>query len=438
MIRPARPATEQPSAAPRRTGWRTRALVDATRGRVGGLTGRLTHAAPHWVSGAFAGVQGALLSLLAVVVPAMAAYVATSADPANDAVGWPRSVAVGAALWLLGHGGELVAGDTRIGLVPLGLTWLIAFGAYASARRSAHPVRSAWPAAIGGHLVVVLVALVIAGDTGPLGAGPVALARTLLGASVVAAIGTGLGVARRGEVLAWLARHGARLPRWLALSVRAGLIAPALLVAAGSAVVLTWSVAGRAATGDVLAALGVDAFGGVMLGFAELALLPNLVLWAVAWLVGTGFSIGAGTLFSPAELMGGPLPALPLLGSLPTQAGGALVWAPVLVVAIGVLVALWLHRTLREDAVWQPLAAAVVTAGTGALVLGLLAAVSGGPVGPARLTVVGAPPLLVALDGGVLLLAGVLVVVPASALVREAVRRSVVRGWRRVRGASGD
>ncbi|MCV2395465.1 DUF6350 family protein [Actinotalea sp. M2MS4P-6] len=435
VIRPARPVTEVPATAPRRRGWRTRAAVDGARRRAGGLAARVTDGAPHWTSGLFAGVQGAVLSLLVVVVPAMAAYVATSADPSNDAIGWPRSVAVGAALWLLGQGGELAADGARVALVPLGLTWLVGFAAYASARRSAHPVVAAWPAAIAGHLAVVVVALLSVGQTGPMGVGTGAVVRTLVGATAISAVGLGLGIARRGTVLAWFARRAAPLPRWLRVAVRAGLIAPALLVAAASAVVLTWTLAGRATTGDVVAALGVDAFGGAMLGLAQLTLVPNLVIWAVTWLVGTGFSVGAGTLFSPSELAGGPLPALPLLGSLPTQAGGPLVWVPAVVVAVGVLLALWLHRSIDEDAAWQPLASAVVAALVGAVVLGLLAAASGGPVGPGRFTVVGPPALLVAMDGAVLLLAGLLVAVPASPLVRDAVRRAAGRGWRRLRGA---
>ncbi len=122
---------------------------------------------------------------------------------------------------------------------------------------------------------------------------------------------------------------------------------------------MTWALAGQAATGDVIEALGTDAFGGAMLAVAQLGLVPNLVLWAVSWLTGTGFAVGAGTMFAPDHVLGGPMPALPLLGALPTQAGGLLVWAPVVVVLVGALAGLRLHRGLEEEAPWQPLAAAV-------------------------------------------------------------------------------
>lgn len=382
----------------------------------------------RWASGLFAGVQGALLSLLVVVVPAMAAYVATSADPANDAIGWSRAVAVGGALWLLGQGGALVAGDATVALVPLGITALVVFAGHASARRSAHPTVGAWLAAVGGHLAVVVVVLLGVGSTGPVGAGPGAVARTVLGALGVAALGLGLGAARPGMVSSWAGPRLTAVPAWLRTSVRVGLAVPAALVALAAAVTATWAVAGRAATGDVLEALGPDAFGGVTLAIAQLALVPNLVLWAMSWLTGTGFAVGAGTRFAPDEILGGPMPALPMLGALPTHAGGLLAWAPAAVVLVGLAAAWWLHRRLAEQAAWQPLAAVAVTTAVAAGVTGLLALASGGPVGPGRMTVVGPPAALVALDVAALLVPALALVLPGSALVRQAVRRALRRG----------
>lgn len=391
-----------------------------------------------WGSGLFAGVQGAALSLLVVVVPAMAAYVATSADPANDAIGWPRAVAVGAALWLLGQGGVLVAGGTAVALVPLGITALVVFGCYASARRSAHPTVGAWLAGVGGHLVVVLIVLLGAGSTGPLGAGSGAVARTLLGSLTVAALGLGLGAARPGAVAAWAGPRLAGWPAWLRTSIRVGFAVPVALVAVAAVVTATWALAGRAATGDVLEALSPDAFGGVTLAVAQLALVPNLVLWALSWLTGTGFAVGAGTRFAPDEILGGPMPALPLLGALPTDAGGPLAWAPAVVVLVGLAAAWWLHRRLAEQAAWQPLAAIGVTTAVAAAVTGLLALVSGGPVGPGRMTVVGPPALLVALDTAALVLPALVLVLPGSALVRQAVRRALRRDRTEAADGQGD
>jgi hypothetical protein len=372
------------------------------------------------------------MSLVVVVVPAMAAYVATSADPANERIGWPRSAGVGAAVWLLGQGGELVAGNARVAIVPLGVTALVVFACYASARRSARPSVPAWVAGTAGHLAIVAVAMVGLGASGPLGAGSGAVVRTVLGAAAAAALGLGLGLARDGAPGAWLAPRVASVPAWLRVAVRVGLGVPAMLLAAASVVVLTWVMAGQAATGDVIAALGTDAFGGAMLAVAQLGLVPNLVVWAVSWLTGTGFAVGAGTMFAPDHVLGGPMPALPLLGALPTQAGGLLVWAPVVVVLVGALAGLRLHRGLREEAPWQPLAAAAAAAVVAAVVTAGLAALSGGPAGPGRMTVVGPASLRVALDTVALVLPGLALVVPGSPLVRQTVRRAMGRGRDRI------
>ncbi|MDO8122328.1 DUF6350 family protein [Isoptericola sp. b490] len=423
-----RPVAEEPAAPRGRRRWPE--AVDALRQRVGQV--RLRRPAARigpsgLAAGLFAGVQGALLSLLVVVVPAIAAYVATSADPANDRIGWSNAVAVGSALWLLAQGGALEAGGASVTLVPLGLTALVVFAGYASARRSSPPTPGAWLTAVAGHLALTVLVVLGAGGTGPAGAGGGAVARTLAGAAACGALGLGLGATRRGALGAWLAPRVAGVPTWLRAATRAGLMVPALLVLLASAVTATWAVAGRAATGDVIEALGADSFGGVTLAVAQLGLAPNLVLWAVSWLTGTGFAVGAGTRFAPDQVLGGPMPAIPLLGALPTQAGGLLSWAPAAVVVVTLPVAWWLRRRMHEEAAWQPLAAAALAASLAAVTTGALAAASGGPVGPGRLAVVGPAPGLVVLDTVALVLPALVLVVPGSALVREAVRGAVRR-----------
>ncbi len=61
-----------------------------------------------------------------------------------------------------------------------------------------------------------------------------------------------------------------------------------------------------------------DILGGVAVTIAELAFLPNLVIWTGAWLIGPGFAIGAGSSVGPLATSLGPLPAVPILGALPT------------------------------------------------------------------------------------------------------------------------
>ncbi|GEN80746.1 cell division protein PerM [Actinotalea fermentans] len=390
--------------------------------------------APRWVSGALAGVQAALLSVLAVVTPALAAYVATSADPANADVGWTRSVAVGAALWLMGHGGALQVGGLSLTIVPLGVTVLALFAAHASARRSAYPTPGAWAAGIGGYLVAVLLVTLLAGDAGPLGAGWGSVARTLIGATLIAAIGLGWGLLRPGRLAVVTRPLWSRVPPVARAAARAGALVPAALLAVAAAVTVGWALSGRAATGDVIVGLGLDTFSGLVMAVAQLSLVPNLVLWALAWLAGPGFAVGQGTVFSPTEVVSGPMPALPLLGALPAEPSGAGPWVPLLVVAAGAIAGWWLHRRLEPRSPWQPLGAAVGSGLVAGLVVGVATALAAGSAGPGRMSEVGAQPLLV--GGTVALLAGlgaVVVAVPTDAAVRAALRGA----WSRLRGRAG-
>src|SRR5690606_27316238 len=51
---------------------------------------------------------------------------------------------------------------------------------------------------------------------------------------------------------------------------------------------------------------------------AQIAFLGNIVVWVGAWLIGPGFALGAGSSISPVNTIVGPVPALPILGAVPT------------------------------------------------------------------------------------------------------------------------
>lgn len=387
--------------------------------------------APRWVSGALAGVQAALLSVLAVVTPALAAYVATSADPANADVGWTRSVAVGAALWLMGHGGALQVGELSLTIVPLGVTALALFAAHASARRSAHPTGGAWAAGIGGYVAAVALVTLLAGDAGPLGAGWGSVARTLLGSAALAAVGLGSGLLRPGRLAALSRPVWSRVPHPARAALRAGLLVPAALVAMAAVVTTGWALSGRAATGDVIAGLGLDTFSGLVMAVAQLSFVPNLVLWAVAWLAGPGFAVGQGTVFSPTEVVSGPMPALPLLGALPAEPSGGGQWVPLVVVAVGAVAGWWLHRHLPPRSAWQPVGVAAGAGLVAGVVVGVATALAAGSAGPGRMAEVGAASLAVGTAVALLTAMGALAVaVSTDAAVHAAARR----GWSHLRG----
>lgn len=414
-----------PSTRPRR-----RVVDDAAGPRffVSDLDG-----APRWVGGMLAGLQAALLSLLVVVLPAVAAYVATSSAPATAGVPWTRAVSVASGLWLLAHGVPMTLAP-GVTLVPLGLTALALFGCYASARRSGYATRSALGAGVGAYAGVVLVVGLATGvPLLHLGAG-------LLGAAVLAAVGLGAGLLRRPEAPRLrdvLEPVRARLPEPVAHGIAAGTTALATLVLLAALLATAWVVMGRTAVAEVVHGLDLDPVGGAVLAIAELAYVPTLVLWALAWLAGPGFAVGAGTLFSAGEAQAGALPAVPLLGALPAPdiAGGVLVAMPVVTVLAGAATAWVLRRRLVTERALDPLVAgltAAATAGLGAL---LLAALARGGIGPGRMAGLGPEPVLVGLAVAAGVAAGSLVVLlPGDPHVRAL----VLRGVRRTRdGAVG-
>lgn len=423
------PGVAAPTTAPRQS-----VLLPAG---LGALRSFAPDGAPHWFSGLLAGLQGALLSLLAVAVPALAAYVATSADPSNAEVGWLRSVGVGTSLWLMGHGAPVTVGGATLTIVPLGVTALALFAAYASARRSAHPTASAWLAGTVGHVLVVLLAAVLLGQVEASGSGMLTVLRLVVGAGLVGGVGLGLGTVRFHRIREMTRPWWSRIHPLVRTAVAAGTLVLAALVAVASLVTAGWVVARRAAAGDVIEGLGVDLFGGFLMAVAQLSLAPNLVLWVVSWLSGPGFAVGAGTVFSPTEVTSGPLPALPMLSALPTGLDHAdvLRWVPVTVVLVGALAGAWLEARIRGGRALHVLLGCL----WGALASGVLGAVAvvaaSGAAGPGRLAVVGASPLAVGLHVSVLAGLGMLLAaLPLSGAVRAGVARGARAGWARLRG----
>jgi Family of unknown function (DUF6350) len=169
--------------------------------------------------------------------------------------------------------------------------------------------------------------------------------------------------------------------------IAAASIAVALLLATGYARVIT-----------LYESLQAGVAGGIALTLAQLALIPNVVLWGVSWLLGPGFAIGTGSSVSPLGTSLGPIPALPLLGPLPQgdlTFGLLGVLVPVLA---GFLSAVALQpRVRRAFGTAEPgrrwLAAVGAGMGlAGAAVLAVLTWWSAGAAGPGRLVDVGPGP----------------------------------------------
>lgn len=328
-----------------------------------------------------AGLEASVLSWLVLVVPVVAAYIATVAAPVLGEASWFDAARNATSGWLLSFGQPLVvttpataiapASSTVVTLVPIGLTLVTAALLAGAVRRAmiANPVSLlATVLAAGG---VVAGGYRLAGVTPTLGA-VLTTALVLVGGAVAGWLRSTPVTAREG----W--------PTWCLAGLRAGRrVLLALLGTAAATLVLALVVRASAVLA-VQQSFGADVVSTLLLLATQLLALATLVVWALSWLVGPGFSIGAVVVTSDAATAG-PLPALPVLAAVPDTGPGPGRWILVLavLVAAGALVApLARARDWRVRGVVGAVAA--TTAGLAAAVLGGL---SGGSVGP--LAVVG-------------------------------------------------
>ena len=358
------------------------------------------------------------------------------------AVDWGVFYRAAADTWLLGHGVDVrFALDPALvgalGLPPTDTSFVVTVGALGVAlatavlaartgsrlRQTDHP-RLAVTVAVA---VFAVLSAVLALSAGTSAAQPSRWQGVLLPTAVFAAgLAVGWRLRRRGEADGRVGMPGRGLGRlgvsadWSVLlreGARMGLAAVAALFAASAVLVALLLVFGYAQVVTLYESLQGNLLGGAVLTLGQLALLPNLVLWTAAWLLGPGFALGAGSSVSPLGTVVGPVPALPVLGALPA---GDLGWGflGLLVPIVPALLCAALLRPRLDRALSLPsspleLAGAGASAGvTSGVVLGLLTWAASGSAGPGRLASVGASPLLVgavaALEIGVAVSLGLL------------------------------
>ncbi len=311
--------------------------------------------------------------------------------------------------WLVGHGSGVSVGGTAYGLVPLGgvlvAAVLVAVPTAVATRRPVPEPGVLLAGTAGAYGVVAALAAAVAGTGG--GDVSIGLVRGTFAAFLVAALGAWCGTSVWAEhrVRWWPTEHEVVRAVVRAACSGAGLV---LAAAAVVYVVLLATHLDRAA--DLWAGLAPTGGGALGLAAVSVALVPNLVLWTLAALLGPGFALGADTSVDLTGVHLGEVPALPTLAALPSP--GELPGWTVLLGVVPLLGGMWAGARLRrpEDADLPRRLA--LGAGAGALAglgLGVLVALSGGSAGADRLADVGPPtvtPLLVAV--GVLALGGAL------------------------------
>ncbi|MDH6283355.1 hypothetical protein M2284_000486 [Rhodococcus sp. LBL1] len=313
------------------------------------------------------------------IVLISAAVLVTLVSSNSDLTGAVGAIAAG---WLALHQVSLTVTDAPLGILPLLptalLVWAVARGcARAMTPRSTlQDAARVVAAAVAGPLAATLIALAVITDATvviPL-ATPNALEALacVVGIHLVAACAGVVVVIGRAECT----RLGA--PDWLPAAAGPAARAAGLLFAAGAAATVVSLVWSWSEVGGLLD----DNTGFVgILGLTVLSVLylPNVAVGAVAVLVG-GTAHAGGTAVSVFEVVGGPVPPVPVLGGVPTTLVGS-AWPVLLLVpvTVGALLGRDCGR-LRLPAAETAYAVLCAAAGVG-VTAAVVGALAGGDIG---------------------------------------------------------
>ena len=226
---------------------------------------------------------------------------------------------LGTLFWLLSNGVGVRIGAIPVTLVPWGATAVIAFMICrfaAACARQVHAEQKISPglisiATVAAYQLPVLVGAVLWGEPWQ---APARWASVIAVLVVAGWWGSSRSLgARRADVRGWA---------WTV--PRAVLAAQLAMLVAGAAVLVTglWMHLKRVEA--LHEALQPGVAGGIALLLLQLAFAPNALVWSASYALGSGFSIGAGSVVAPAATQLGILPGIPLLGALPSPGPGDL------------------------------------------------------------------------------------------------------------------
>jgi len=364
--------------------------------RLAGPVADPRHRRPLVLVAALGGVVAAGALLVVCLGVAVTGWFLT--DAASH--GAPRdALRTGALGWLMGHGSGIRIQGTAVTAVPLLLTLLAAWSCWRVGHRVGSSVSGHgpdadqiadgerdWtvPVAVAcfalGYVAITLVAASLAGTP-----------QTALSTSSAVGWSVFLTIAVGGPAIAvgsgraaiWTAMLPGNL-RATAASCRA--VLRSVLLASLVTFVVALSVDIATAI-NVLSELRLATGELVVFVVLSLLVLPNATLFSASYLLGPGFTVGAQTLVSPTVVVTGALPAFPLLAALP-DSGPVPSWTvwllavPPLAAALGAALAQRRRPTVRwEEGALRGCAGGVVAG----LLLGWLATLAGGAVGPGRM-----------------------------------------------------
>jgi len=372
---------------------------------------------PRWLTVLFAAAESLLVLAIGIAIPLAVGSLVWAVTMGFEP-DWADIWRASADLWLLGHGVDVTfhldaataaalgAGADapwHITIALLGFALLTAALGVRAGRRISevgHPILGIVTELIvfgGGSTAVVILSL-----------HPDARASIWQGVglpTLVFAIGLCIGV---GQVLLRPERFTdvphryadalrGLVGRWPAVIrvagggvLRAATAAVLGLVVVASALLAAALIAGYTQVLTLYETLHTEVLGGIALTLGQLALLPDLIVWTIAWIAGPGFSVGTGSIAGPFTTALGPLPPVPAFGAIPATSGGAAWLAIVLVLVVGLVVGFLSYPRIRSEVRdWWAVLVGIAAGALAGLVVGLLAWAASGSAGPGRLQDIG-------------------------------------------------
>ena len=392
---------------------------------------------PLWLQGVVELIVTALFSALAVFA-AMSAVWATKGFGDME---FSSVAAMSAHLWLLIHGVPLDlaaafgASAGTMTLVPLGLSILPLLLCYRSGRRLA---RASYEGeflipVLSGSVTYALISSAMYGWASPHPQPLQALNAALvpLGIVVAGLMWGGYREARSlsrmvgvdtAEQISQMSQYSRWAGSYAWAVVRAAVVAFVALVGLGAVLLGIGILAGWSQIVATYQELHAGAVGDTAVTLLQLGFLPNLVIYAIAWSTGAGFSFGAGTSVGLTSSDVGTLPMLPILGAVPESMGTFGLVGLLVPLGAGAIAGWWFLRE-GEDHLdewvalkvpFRPLSALISAVALG-VVTGILTSfgalwlgwISYGSLGIGRFTEVGAEPLTFAVHTALTVGAGV-------------------------------
>jgi hypothetical protein len=299
-------------------------------------------------------------------------------------------------LWLVAHHVEVtVHGVGRIGLLPLGLVLLPGALLERAGRWVTHEGHVTRLRHVGFAALAIAFPYALFTAAVAVGSDTSAVQPSLVQAAgwgfLLAFVAGGFGAAH--GLAPWRKLAGLLPPRTrsIVLGMLASIAVVTTLGALLNAVALGLHLRAYEAAVN---SLQPGIFGSALLLLAEIAYLPNSVIWAISYTLGPGFAFGVGTAVSPSGSALGALPAFPMIAALPTSPGPAFPsWLGFFILATpylaGALAGVMTIRIAPTPFIEAAPLWGLLTGSLAGVVIGVLARVSGGPLGAGRLASAG-------------------------------------------------